>query len=185
MELSWRETLYTSSIKDLLRVFSEKLSIKRTFLREQCLLSYLVPVFAVSFNLVLFAEQVSTLWPPVSQMTSSVKTSHSRLSLTNQWRPLSKSAVWNQYRVVPSRILFFPRVQWKTAFSGSLKLRSKPAAGGSRVCDNLARPGFDQKFLMPIFRVIKRGKRSEMHDIDSSICQPPRAFKEKVLNSWC
>ena len=89
MELSWRETLYTSSIKDLLRVFSEKLSIKRTFLREQCLLSYLVPVFAVSFNLVLFAEQVSTLWPPVSQMTSSVKTSHSRLSLTNQWRPLS------------------------------------------------------------------------------------------------
>lgn len=93
MELSWRETLYTSSIKDLLRVFSEKLSIKRTFLREQCLLSYLVPVFAVSFNLVLFAEQVSTLWPPVSQMTCSVKTSHSRLSLTNQWRPLSKSAV--------------------------------------------------------------------------------------------
>lgn len=118
MELPWRETLYTSSIKDLLRVFSEKLSIKRTFLREQCLLSYLVPVFAVSFNLVLFVEQVSTLGHLCRKWQVLLKLH----ILASAWQINGDRSLKALSEINTELFLhgycFFPG--WKTAFSGSL-----------------------------------------------------------------
>lgn len=52
--------LYTGSIKDLLQIFSEELSIKRAFFRDSCLHFGVVPVFGLSFNFVLFAKQPAT-----------------------------------------------------------------------------------------------------------------------------
>ena len=51
---------YPGAIKDLLRIFSEGLSIKRTFFSDSCLLLDVVPVFPLSFNFVLFAKQLTT-----------------------------------------------------------------------------------------------------------------------------
>ena len=50
---------YPGAIKDLLRIFSEGLSIKRTFFSDSCLHLDVVPVVPLSFNFVLFAKQLT------------------------------------------------------------------------------------------------------------------------------
>ena len=73
---------YTGAIKDLLHIFSEGLSIKRTFFRDSlfalCCSSCVPPV--VHFRFV--CQTTNYPWPPVWQVTRSVqKGSHSTFHL--------------------------------------------------------------------------------------------------------
>lgn len=154
---------YPGAIKDLLRIFSEGLSIKRTFFSDSCLHLDVVPVFPLSFNFVLFAKQLTTRGHLCSKWQVLFSEAHIPPSiLTNQWIPRAESS--DSLVVSRMQFSFFQGKKDRTLLALEIE-----TLNGTRAGDELAwsREAINRIFLIYDLSLLGAGARFE---IDTCTC---------------